>query len=329
MPKVSVIVPCYNEETTIHLLLEAIDRQTFPKEEMEVIIADGMSTDRTREKVAEFAKNHPNLVVLLVDNPKRIIPSALNCAINASRGAFIIRLDAHSMPSEEYVERCVHGLQENIGENIGGIWKIHPGKDTWIAKSISLGAAHPLGVGDALYRYADEAQFVDTVPFGAFRRELFDRIGLFDESLLTNEDYEFNTRIRKNGGKIWLDPLIQSVYFSRSTFPDLGRQYFRYGFWKSQMLRRYPSTLRWRQALPPLFVLSILGLLLLAPIFPICLLLLAIELFVYGLILVSASWSFARREKDFRLLAGIPLSILTMHFCWGSGFIWGLVKSIF
>jgi len=329
MPKVSVIVPCYNEETTIGLLLEAVYQQTFPKQDMEVIIADGMSSDQTREKVAEFSKTYPELIIVLVDNPKRIIPAALNCAINASHGEFIIRLDAHSMPSTDYVERCVRELLANRAENVGGIWKIQPGKDDWIAKSISLAASHPLGVGDALYRYTTEAQYVDTVPFGAFRRELFDRIGLFDETLLTNEDYELNTRIRKSGGRVWLDPMIQSVYFSRSNLRNLGKQYFRYGYWKWHMLRRYPETLRWRQALPPAFVLSIAALFLLAPFFRICLILLGIVLLFYSLSLIIASWPIANQERDIRLLIGIPLAIVTMHYCWGSGFLWSLVKSIF
>jgi len=329
MPKVSVIVPCYNEETTIGLLLEAVYQQTFPKKDMEVVIADGMSSDRTREKVTEFSKAYPELIIVLVDNPRRIIPAALNCAINASHGEIIVRLDAHSMPSTDYVERCVRELLANRAENVGGIWKIQPGKDHWIAKSISLAASHPLGVGDALYRYATEAQYVDTVPFGAFRRELFDQIGLFDETLLTNEDYELNTRIRKSGGRVWLDPMIQSVYFSRSSLSDLGKQYFRYGYWKWHMLRRYPETLRWRQALPPAFVLSTVALFLLAPFFKICLILLEIVLLVYGLTLVIASWSIANQESDIRLLVGIPLAIVTMHYCWGSGFLWSLVKSIF
>ena len=128
-----------------------------------------------------------------------------------------------------------------------------------MAQSIAAAASHPLGVGDALYRHASKASQVDTVPFGAFKRELLALVGFFDESLLTNEDYEFNTRIRKSGGTIWLDPAIRSVYFARPTLAALARQYSRYGFWKWRMLRRYPETLRWRQGLPPLFVLSLLA----------------------------------------------------------------------
>ena len=161
-------------------------------------------------------------------------------------------------------------MKKDRGDNVGGVWEIRPGADTWIAKSIAVAAAHPLGVGDALYRHTNQSAEVDTVPFGSFRRALIDRIGYSTKSLLTNEDYEFNARVRKAGGRIWLDPSIRSIYFARSTLLELIHQYWRYGFWKWRMLRRYPDTLRWRQALPPLFVLSVIGLVLVSIFHPIC-----------------------------------------------------------
>jgi len=167
-----------------------------------------------------------------VDNPRRSIPSAVNCAIQNSRGEIIVRLDAHSKPYPDYVQNCVDALEQGRGDTIGGVWEIHPGAPTWIARSIAVAAAHPLGVGDAFYRHTKVAAEVDTVPFGSFRRSLVDRVGYFDESLLTNEDYEFYVRVRNAGGRIWLDPAIRSVYFARSTLGQLARQYRRYGFWK-------------------------------------------------------------------------------------------------
>ena len=260
MPTVSIIIPCLNEEKTIRILLDAILAQTYPLAKMEVVIADGLSEDNTRAEIFAFKEENPALDLRVVDNPKRIIPAGLNTAINASRGEIIVRLDAHSAPAPDYVALCVDALNAGLGDNVGGVWDIRPGAEGWGASSIAAAAAHPLGVGDALYRHATQAQIVDTVPFGAFRRELIERIGLFDESLLANEDYEFNARIRQNGGTVWLNPAIRSIYFARPTFGALARQYFNYGFWKWQMLRRYPETLRWRQASPPLFVLSIIGL---------------------------------------------------------------------
>ena len=224
MPLVSIIIPCYNEELTIHLLLDAIYSQTFPRTEMEVVIADGMSVDRTRGRVAAFQLEHPDLPVRLVDNPQRVIPAALNRAIRAASGEYILRLDAHSMPHPDYVERCVAALRSGAGDNVGGIWEIQPGGSGWLSRGIAVAASHPLGVGDAHYRHAGQAQAVDTVPFGAYHRSLVERVGFYDERLLTNEDYEFNTRVRQSGGVVWLDPAIRSAYFARPDLVALARQ---------------------------------------------------------------------------------------------------------
>ena len=326
-PKVSIIVPCYNEQSTIHSMLKAFHLQTFPRADMEVVIADGMSSDGTRAAIAAFQRDFPDLEVRVVENVKRIIPSGVNRAIEASRGEFLIRFDGHSRPYPDYVENCIAAHQVGRGDNVGGVWEIHPGADTWMAKSIAVAAAHPLGVGDALYRHAKHAAQVDTVPFGSFRRALIERIGFFDESLLTNEDYEFNARIRKNGGKIWLDPSIRSVYFARSTLLELIRQYWRYGFWKWYMLRRYPDTLRWRQALPPLFVVSLLLLSAFSIVFSFARFLLAAELLLYFFIMILAGFYAAIRQRKAYLIFGLPLSIFAMHISWGSGFLWSMLTS--
>ena len=229
MLEISIIVPCYNEEKTILLLLNAILDQTYPIEQMEVVIADGLSSDNTRANINGFQAAHPVLVIRVVDNPERSIPSGLNKAIRAAKGELIIRLDAHSIPAPDYVERCQSALRLGLGDSVGGVWDIRPLDQSWQSRAIALAASHPLGVGDAHYRYSSTAQVVDTVPFGAFHRSWVDRIGYFDETLLTNEDYEFNVRLRKAGGRIWLDPSIRSVYFARSNLTELANQYWRYG----------------------------------------------------------------------------------------------------
>ena len=327
MPKVSILIPCNNEQSTIRLLLESLREQTFPLAEMEVIISDGMSTDRTRDEIAAFQKDFPDLVICVVDNANRSIPSAVNRAIEFSRGEILVRLDAHSKPYPDYVAKCVQAHVENRGDNVGGVWEIQPGADTWIARSVAVAAAHPLGVGDALYRHAKVASEVDTVPFGSFKRELIERVGLFDETLLTNEDYEFNARVRKAGGRIWLDPSICSIYFARSTWLELAQQYWRYGFWKWRMLRRYPDTLRWRQALPPLFVLSLLGLILVSTLVPVVCFALAGELILYFFIMTLAGLSAAYRQRKTYLIPGLPIAISIMHITWGSGFLWSILAS--
>lgn len=325
-PTVSIIIPCHNEEKRIRFLLEAIFAQTYPRPWLEVTIADGHSSDRTREVIAGFQTEHSDLKIQVVEALPGNIPAAINCAMAASNGEIILRLDGHSAPYPEYVEKSVAALEAGKGENVGGVWEIRPGAETWVAKSIAVAAAHPLGVGDALYRHAKEAAVVDTVPFGAWKRSLTEKIGGFDESLLSNEDYEFNARIRQQGGKIWLDPAIRSVYFARATFGALAKQYFRYGFWKLKMLHRYPATLRWRQALPPLFVLSLVGALGLALVWPVFAWLAGFELLGYFGILGLTSLRLGWRRREVFLVPGLPLAVAVMHFSWGAGFLWSIFQ---
>jgi len=320
---VSVIIPCRNEEKTIHLVLAALYSQSYPRELLQVVIADGFSEDLTRQKVADFKTAHPGLDLLVVDNPQRIIPAGLNVAIGASSGDIIVRMDAHSIPNPDYVALCVDALERNIAQNVGGVWDIQPGKDTWIARSIAAAAGNPLAVGDAHYRFTDKADYVDTVPYGSYKRDLFEQIGLFDETLLANEDYELNTRILQSGGKIWLDPKIRCTYFARANLSALAKQYYGYGYWKVQMLKRYPETLRWRQALPPAFLLGLVVTLLAGFFWKPFLVLFALVLGLYLLILLSVGTHIAIKKRDILMMIGIPLAIITMHFSWGAGFFAG------
>ncbi len=323
---VTIIVPCRNEQTTIRLLMEAVYRQTYPRDRLELVIADGMSSDQTRAEITRFSDEFPDLKISVVDNPRQAIPTALNTALRSARGEIILRLDAHSVPAEDYVARSVEALEQGKGENVGGVWEIRPGRPGLVAAAIAAAAAHPFGVGDALYRYTTRAAEVDTVPFGCFWKHTLEKLGGYDETLMTNEDYELNTRIRRQGGQIWLDPAIRSVYFARSTFGALARQYWRYGYWKTQMLRRYPGTLRWRQALPPVFVVSLLGLAVLSIFWDVARWGLLAEAILYLVVLLAGAIPAARRAGDWRLAAVIPLAIATMHLCWGSGFLAGLFR---
>lgn len=327
MPKVSVIIPCYNEEATIGDTLSAIYGQTFPRAEMEVVISDSMSTDRTRAVIADFQRTHPELSVRVVENAARVIPAALNRAIEAAQGEIIVRMDAHSKPYPDYVENCVRALDEGRGANVGGVWEIQPGASGWIAAGIAAAASHPLGAGDAAYRLRPEAGAVDTVPFGAYRKSLVDEIGAFDESLLSNEDYEFNVRVRRAGKVVWLDPRIRSVYYARSDFGALARQYWRYGFWKARMLRRYPETLRWRQFLPPVFVASVIFLLALSFWLP-ARILLAVELSAYLLILLAAGIQQSVQRGRAGIVFSFPLAVASIHFSWGTGLLYSLLTSL-
>lgn len=319
--EVSIIIPCFNEEKTIQLLLQAILDQSYKSERIEIIIADAMSTDNTRLKIKEFSKNHPLLSISIVDNIKRTIPTAINLAAYSAKGKYLLRLDAHSIPNRDYIQKSIELLKSEIAQNVGGIWEICPGSDTCIAKAIAKAAAHPLGAGDAGYRISTQSGFVDTVPFGAFKKVDFMRLGGFDESLLSNEDYEFNTRLRQNGGKVWLDSSIRSKYYARKNLAELGKQYWRYGFWKNRMLRKYPQSLRWRQAIPPLFVFSFLFLVILSLFVPFARIILGTGVGIYLLALFSSSIIESVKKKDGCYLM-MAFAFATIHFCWGGGFLY-------
>ena len=327
-PTVSIIVPCYNEEQTVGLLLQAILDQTVGARAMEVILSDGGSTDGTLEIICDFARRHPELGVRVVPNPARAIPAAVNRGIEAARGKIILRLDAHSIPQPDYVAQCVRVLGETGAANAGGVWEIHPSAGTWIARSIAAAAGHRLGAGDARYRTSGQAGAVDTVPFGAYPRAWLERVGAYDESLLTNEDYEYNVRLRQAGGIVWFDPAIRSIYFARPTLGGLARQYARYGFWKARMLRRYPGTLRWRQALPPAFVLAAAGLLLSVPWLRPSVWILGLQWALYAGAILAAGIAQARLRRDAALAAGMPLALAVMHLAWGGAFWWGWLTSL-
>jgi succinoglycan biosynthesis protein ExoA len=326
MPHVSVIVPCYNEEATIQQLLEAVAGQTYPSEDLEVIIADGLSSDRTREIISGYQEKNPDLRIRVVDNPMRNIPSGLNRALEAAQGVYIIRLDAHCIPYPDYIDHCLADLNQGLGDNVGGIWEIQPSGRGWVARSISAAAAHPIGAGDARYRSGGKAGEVETVPFGAYHKSIARKLGGYDERLLTNEDYEFNVRLREDGRRIWFDPRIRSIYFARNSFVSLARQYWRYGYWKARMLIMYPGTLRWRQ-LSALLVLSMAILVIFSLWLPLARMLFLFELAIYSGALLAAGLQTSLTNRYPPMLIGVPLAIGTMHFTWGTAFLWSLIQS--
>lgn len=324
-PTVSVIVPCRNEALRIGGLLAALAAQRYDLARVEIIIADGGSTDGTHRAIDVACAQYPMLDIQVLDNPNTSIPAALNLALAAARGTYIVRMDAHSAPHPEYLARCISLLEAGRGANVGGVWQIAPGAETLIARGIAAAAGSPLAVGDAKYRYTSQAGPVDTVPFGAFRRDLALRLAGYDETLLANEDYEFNVRIRWNGGTIWLDPQIRATYYARPTLRALARQYWRYGFWKQHMLRRNPETLRPRQVAAPTLVATLSVLSLLAPFARIARWLLALVLALYAGLLALAAGGAARKERKPALLVVVPPAVATMHLAWGSGFLAGML----
>ena len=197
---ISVICPIYNEERYIGKCIDSVLEQDYSKEDMEVLFVDGMSTDRTREIVVEYAGRYP--FVRLLDNPGRIVPAALNIGIGAAKGEVIIRLDAHAIYPKNYFSVLVRKLNELRADSVGGVCRTLPVRDTSVCRAIAMALSSSFGMGNSYFRIgATKEMCVDTVPFGCFRREVFDKIGLFDEELVRNQDDEFNGRIVKNGGQ--------------------------------------------------------------------------------------------------------------------------------
>jgi len=325
---VSVIIPCYNEERFIGKALENLSEQ-YPQEAYEIIVVDGRSDDHTREVVAEFQHSHPELSIRLLDNPERNIPHALNLGIVAARGEIIARMDAHAVPSAGYIRRCVEVLSAGRAAVVGVPCRVRPGADTAMARAIAIAVSHPFGIGDAKYRLGTKGETqeeVDTVAFACFRKSLWSQLGGFDEKLLTNEDYDFNYRARARGERVVLDRLAHSDYFARPTLAKLASQYFRYGRWKARMVRARPRSLKLRQLVAPVFVVSIALLAALGFWRRLAWLALELELATY----VAAAIFFAQqatRKNRAQSTASVlvPLAFFTIHFSWGTSFLWGLI----
>jgi glycosyltransferase involved in cell wall biosynthesis len=323
---VSVVIPCYNEEKFIGAVLQNLAPQ-YDQNQYEVIIVDGNSTDNTKQVIEEFAQSNRRLRLFVVDNPQRHIPVALNLGIRAAKGEFIVRMDAHSVPSPDYVSRCVQLLKQKEAEVVGMCWRLRAGANSATARAIALAVSHPFGVGDALYRLKTaSARLVDTVPFGAFRKSLWEQLGGFNEKLLANEDYDFNYRVRTAGGKVLLDSEAFCEYFARPTLSQLARQYWRYGSWKAQMLKLHPTSVRLRQVVAPLFVVWICLTLLTGFLWNTPLWLLVATVSVYLLVALSCSATLSIKNGNIRTFIILPLVFMTIHFSWGSGFLLGLAK---
>ena len=326
---VSVIIPCYNEERFIGKALENLADQ-YAAKDYEIIVVDGMSNDRTREVIAEFQQSHPEISIKLVGNPTRHIPRALNLGIAAARGEIIARIDAHAAPSSGYIRRCVEVLSEDGTAVVGMPCRVQPGADTALARAIALAVSHPFGIGDAKYRLNDGGAMqepVDTVAFACFRKSLWSELGGFDEKLLTNEDYDFNYRVRLRGERVMLDGLAHCDYFARTTLTKLAAQYFRYGYWKARMIRQRPQSIKLRHLVAPVFVASIVLLAAVGFWRSIAWTMLGLELATYLLAALAFAYQAARgNQEKLPAMLAMPLVFFTIHFSWGTSFLAGALR---
>lgn len=257
---VSIVVPCRNEIRHIREFLDSVLRQDLGGSEMEVLIADGMSEDGTREVLAEFATKFPCLRVLA--NPEKIVSTGANRSIREARGEIIVRMDAHTLYAPDYVRSCVEVLEETGASNVGG-----PALTCvkgYVAEAIAHAFHTPFASGGAKYRDPEYEGPVSSVPYGCFRKATLERVGLYDEDLVCGQDVELNFRIVSSGRTVWQSPKIVSWYTPRTTLSKLFRQYFQYGFWKIGILRKHHKIVAWRSLVPGLCLLAVAGLLLCA-----------------------------------------------------------------
>jgi cellulose synthase/poly-beta-1,6-N-acetylglucosamine synthase-like glycosyltransferase len=256
-PLVSVVIPCRNERRYIGPCLDALLAMDYPHDRLEILVVDGMSDDGTREVLADYRARHP--IIRVLDNPGRVTPNALNIGVAGSRGEIIMPIGAHNASPPHYITRLVHCLEESGADNVGGILTTEPGGPGAVARAIAIAMAHPFGVGNAHFRIGTrEPRWVDTVPFGCYRREVFDRIGLFDEDLIRNQDDELNIRLIRAGGRILLVPDVVSSYHARDSLAKLWRMYYQYGYFKPLVARKVGGVFTWRQLVPPAFVLALI-----------------------------------------------------------------------
>jgi cellulose synthase/poly-beta-1,6-N-acetylglucosamine synthase-like glycosyltransferase len=322
LPFVSVIIPCRNEEGFIEKCLDSIMLQDYPKYKMEVLVLDGMSTDGTRGLINDIMK--VNEGIKMFDNPDKIVSRAMNMGINSSRGKVIIRMDVHSIYEKDYISKCVKYLYEQNADNVGGILITVPGGKTALAEAIAFALSHSFGVGNAYFRLGTtEPRYVDTVPYGCYKKEVFEKIGFFDEDLIRNQDDEFNFRLIKSGGRILLVPEIISYYYARDSLSKLARMYFQYGHFKPLVALKMGSVLTVRQLIPAIFLGSLVLSFLSSLIFKPLIWVFFVILFAYLLANLAFSSSIALK-KGLRYLWVLPAVFSSIHISYGLGYLKGI-----
>lgn len=323
LPIVSIIMPIKNEERFIERSLGAVLAQDYPSDSLEVLVADGNSSDQTRELISNLASTS-KFSVSILDNPTGIVPKALNIGLRQAKGDVIIRVDGHCEIQKDYVQICVNQLLQKNVDCVGGT--IDTVGETFMAKAIALAMSTSLGVGNVAFRVnKGTSQFTDSVPFPAYPKRIFEQIGNFDENMLCNEDDEFNYRLLKNNGRILLVNDLRTRYFSRGSLRSLWNQYFRYGLWKVRIMQKHPGQMRIRQFIPSLFVIAIVTSLIFSLIFQNAWIILAILLGIYFIAVLIATIK-SKQKNRLGYLLPLPIVFLVLHVSYGTGFLYGLFR---
>lgn len=324
---VSVIVPCRNERPYIVECLESIRLNDYGSDAIEVIAVDGASDDGTRDVLQQYALRWSHFTWL--DNPLLSAPAALNIGIQRARGAIIMRMDAHCRYPNNYISTLLRWLDVSGADNVGGVCRTLPGADTSIARAIALALSHPFGVGNSQFRIGTTtAKWVDTVPFGCYRRTVFERIGLFDEELVKNQDDEFNQRLLKTGGRILLVPDVTVDYYARDSIGKVARMYYQYGYFKPLVARKLGRVGTWRQVIPATFVASLAVTLLLGVWVETARWIFVGILGAYLTVLMGVSIAAAARN-GFKVSAFLAATFPVVHFSYALGSLRGMVDLVF
>jgi len=326
-PVISVVIAARNEAAAIEDCLNALACQTYPADSLEVVLADGMSDDET-VALARGQAAARGIALRVVENERQETPAGFNRGIQAARGEVVVILGARARVGPDFLRASVAALDQTGADAVGGVVHTLPGGDGAMAEAIALAQRSPFGVGDAGYRYADSGRWVDTVNYGAYRREVFERVGLFDESMQWVEDDELNYRLRAAGGRLWLDPAIEVAYRARPSLGALWQQRFRWGLNKLRVARKHPGQMRARHAVPAVFVLALAGCALLSLFggrwrWP-----LAALVGAYGAASLVATFRLGARNGWPRGTALLPAAFATMHLSYGSGTLSGLLGVI-
>ena len=322
LPFVSVIMPVRNEAGFIERAIKSVLDNDYPAEKMEILVVDGISDDGTRQTVERLSEGDGR--VRMLDNPKRIVPAAMNIGIKAARGDLFIRVDGHAEIPADFITKSVECLEEHPEAWVAGGY-IETVADDYTPRAIASAMRSPIGVGNSRFRLGGHEGWVDTLAFGTHHKWIVERIGYFDEELVRNQDDEFNLRIILAGGKIWMSRSIQSRYFARRSLCKLWQQYFQYGFWRTRTLQKHKRPAAFRQLAPLLLVLSVLLLGSAGFLWRGLWILLAVEAGLYLLGLGLGALDVGRRS-GWRFAPTAPLVIVIMHFAYGLGSLWGGIR---
>jgi glycosyltransferase involved in cell wall biosynthesis len=328
VPLVSIVMPCLQELSHIGAALDTVVAQNYPNERLDVLVVDGMSEDGTREIIREFSIRYP--FIRLLDNPRRNTPAALNIGIQASQGEVIVRMDAHTTYETDYVTESVRALSETGADVVGGVCNTVPERDSIFGWPIALALSHPFGVGNAYYKigHTTEQTRVDSVPFGCYRKELFEQIGMFDENVPRNEDTDFYHRVKASGGQIVLVPSIVCYYRARSDFWAFARHILRNGFIVTYFLKSGKIQFFYRHLVPLAFVSTVLLSAGLTAFHTVFLWLLIAVLSTYSLTNFVVSLRVAIYKRNFRYLALLPIVFAVLHWNYGLGSLFGLMRAL-